>query len=85
METSLVLVHTCLDTSKIDPFNGTFFKRWLERIYSAIDVINLGRILANPIPKSDSEHLSKWENENKSKVIAAIVSSKVSIVTNMKG
>ena len=63
METSLV--HTRPDTSKIDPFNGTFFKRWQERVYSAIDVVNLVNILTYPKPKSDSEDLSKWENGNK--------------------
>ena len=34
MEASLV--HTRLDTSKIDPFNGTFFKRWQERVFFAM-------------------------------------------------
>ena len=63
METSLV--HTRLDTSKIDPFNGTFFNRWQERVYFSIDVVNLENILTNPKLKSDSEDLSKWENENK--------------------
>ena len=46
MEASLV--HTCPDTSKIDPFNGTFFKRSQERVFSAIDVVNLGHILTDP-------------------------------------
>ena len=63
METSLV--HTHPNTSKIDPFNGTFFKRWQERVYSAIDVVNLVNILIDPKPKSDSEDLFKWENGNK--------------------
>ena len=63
METSLV--HTCLDTFNIDPFKGTFFKRWQENIYYAIDVVNLGKILTDPKPKSDYEDLSKWENGNK--------------------
>ena len=63
MDTSLVHIHP--DTSKIEPFNETFFKKWKERVYSAIDVVNLGHILTDPKPKSDSEDLSKWENENK--------------------
>ena len=63
METSLV--HTHPNTSKIDPFNGTFFKRWQETVYSAIDVVNLGHILTDPKHKSDYEDLSKWENGNK--------------------
>ena len=59
------LVHTHPNTSKIDPFNGTLFKRWKERVYSAIDVVNLVNILTDPKPKSDSEDLFKWENGNK--------------------
>ena len=49
MEVSLV--HTRPDTSKIDPFNETFFKRWQERVFSAIDVVNLGHILTDPKPE----------------------------------
>ena len=45
MEASLI--HTHLDTSKMDPFNGTFFKRWQERVFSTIDVVNLGHILTD--------------------------------------
>ena len=33
--------------------------------YSAINVVNLGHILSDPKPKSDSKDLSKWKNENK--------------------
>ena len=47
MEASLV--HTRLDTFKIDPFNGTFFKRWQERVFSAV-VVNLGHILIDLKP-----------------------------------
>ena len=54
MEASLV--HTHLDTSKIDPFNGTFFKRWQEKVFSAIDVVNLRHILIDPKPE-DGSHL----------------------------
>ena len=47
------LVHTHPDTSKIDPFNGTFFKRWQERVFFAIDLVNLGHILTDPKPEDD--------------------------------
>ena len=57
METSLV--QACPDTSKIGTFNGTFFKRWQERVYCGIDVVNLGHNLIDPKPMSDSENLSK--------------------------
>ena len=63
METSTVYTH--LNTSKIDPFNGIFFNRCQEKVYSAIDVVNLVNILTDPKPKTDSEDLSKWENGNK--------------------
>ena len=77
------LVHTLPNTSKIDPFSGTFVKRWKERVYSAIDVVNLGHILIDPKPKSDSKLLSKWESWNKSEEIVAIVSFEVRMVTNI--
>ncbi|KAL6314329.1 hypothetical protein AAG906_019031 [Vitis piasezkii] len=59
MEASLV--HTCPDTSKIDPFNGTLFKRWQERVFSAIDVVNLGHILAYLKPEDSSHLLPTWK------------------------
>ena len=54
MEASLV--HTHPDTSKIDFFNETLFKRWQERVFSTIDVVNLGHILIDPKPE-DGSHL----------------------------
>ena len=63
MEASLV--HTRPDTSKIDPFNGTFFKRSQERVFSAIDVVNLGHILIEPKPEDGSHLLPTWETKNK--------------------
>ena len=62
MEASLV--HTRPDTSKIDPFNGTFFKRWQERVFSTIDVVNLGHILIDPKSEDGSESLPIWETNN---------------------
>ena len=59
------LVHTCPNTSKIDPFNGTLFKRWQEIVFSAIDVVNLGHIFTDPKPKDGSESLPTWEIGNK--------------------
>ena len=59
------LVHTRPDTSKIDPFNGTFFKRWQERVFSAIDVVNLGYILTDPKLEDGSHLLPTWETGNK--------------------
>ena len=59
------LVHTRLDTSKINPFNVTFFKRWHERVFSAIDVVNLGHILTDSKPENGSHLLPTWETGNK--------------------
>ena len=59
------LVYTRPDTSKFDPFNGTFFKRWQERVFFAIDVVNLEHILTNPKPKNGSHMLQTWETGNK--------------------
>ena len=46
--------------------------------------MNLRHILTDPDPKSDYGHLYDWENVNKLEDIVALVSSKVSMVTNMK-
>ena len=54
MEASLI--HTRPDTSKIDPFNETFFKRWRESVFFAIDVVNSWHILTDPKPE-DGYHL----------------------------
>ena len=54
MEASLV--HTRPNTYKIDLFNETFFKRWQERVFFAIDVVNLGHILIDP-KLEDGSHL----------------------------
>ena len=59
------LVHTHPDTSKIDPFNGTFFKRWEERVFSTIDVVNLRHILTDPKLEDGSPLLPTWETRNK--------------------
>ena len=59
MEASLV--HTCLDTSKIDPFDGIFFKRWQEKVFSAIDVVNLGHNLTDLKPEYGSHLLPTWK------------------------
>ena len=63
MEASLV--HTCPDISKIDPFNGTFFKRWQERVFSIIDVVNLAHILIDSKSEDGSHLLPTWETGNK--------------------
>ena len=65
IQTEASLVHTYPDTSKIDPFNGTFFKKWQERVLSTIDVENLGHILTYPKPEYGSHLLPTWETGNK--------------------
>ena len=68
------LIHTHPDTSKINPFNGTFFKRWQERVFSTIDVVNLGHIFTDPKPEDGSHMLPTWETRNK-QVSHAILST----------
>ncbi|RVX00115.1 hypothetical protein CK203_026568 [Vitis vinifera] len=82
-----------------------------ERVFSAIDVVNLGHILTDPKPEDGSHLLPTWETGNKqvrhailtqcrhrkrtkksnskanlaeTEVIIAVISSEVSMVTNMK-
>ena len=62
MEASLI--HTCPDTSKIDPVNGSFFKRWQERVFFVIDVVDLEHILTDPKPENGSHLLPTWETGN---------------------
>ena len=63
MEASLV--HARPNTYKIDPFNRTFFKRWKERFFSTIDVVNLGHILTDPKLEDSSDLFPTWEMGNK--------------------
>ena len=57
------------DTWKIEPFGGKFFKRWHDRIYDTLDVMNLAEFLTEPPPDSDSENyevlLQNWIKANK--------------------
>ena len=59
------LVHTHPDTSKIDPFNETFFKIWKEMVFFAIDVVNLGHISTHPKPEDGSHLFPTWKTGNK--------------------
>ncbi|KAK9902491.1 hypothetical protein M0R45_001564 [Rubus argutus] len=47
------------DVSKIDVFNGSFFKRWQERVFSAFDVMNFADYLTKPKPKEGSKNYDK--------------------------
>ena len=57
------------DVSKIDVFNGSFFKRWQERVFSSLDVMNYADYLTKAKPEEGSEDydnaLAKWEKGNK--------------------
>ena len=68
METSLV--HTPLVTSKIDPFNGTFFKRCQEKVFFAIDVVKLEHVLTNLKLKDNFKNLPTWEIRNKQDMLS---------------
>lgn len=57
------------DVSKIDVFNGSFFKRWQERVFSTFDVMNFADYLTKPKLKEGSKNYDKvvaeWEKGNK--------------------
>lgn len=56
MEASLV--HTRSNTSKIDPFNETFFRRYQEKVFSTMDVVKLGYVLTNSKLEDVSNNLN---------------------------
>ncbi|KAM7523834.1 hypothetical protein LguiA_013736 [Lonicera macranthoides] len=56
MDAALVAARSLPDTSKIDRFDGTHFRRWQERIYSTLDVLNLAQYLTQPEPQEGSEN-----------------------------
>lgn len=43
------------DVSKIDVFNGSFFKRWQERVFSAFDVMNFADYL-----RKEARIMTRW-------------------------
>ncbi|CAL8138703.1 unnamed protein product [Prunus armeniaca] len=55
------------DVSKIDTFNGAFFKRWQERVFSTLDVLNLSTYLTKLKPMEGTDNynkaLAQWEKE----------------------
>ena len=55
------------DVSKIDVFNGSFFKRWQERVFSVLDVMNLADYLTKPKPEEGIENydnlVAEWEKD----------------------
>ena len=57
------------NTSKNEPFGGSFFKRWHDRIHDRLDVMNLAEFLTERPPDSDSENyevfLQNWIKANK--------------------
>ena len=52
------------DTSKIEQFSGSHYKRWHEKILSALDLHNIAFVLTDPKPTNDDD-LLKWEKANR--------------------
>ncbi|KAM7465056.1 hypothetical protein LguiB_012618 [Lonicera macranthoides] len=69
MDAALVAARSLPDTSKIDRFDGTHFRRWQEKIYSTLDVLSLAQYLTQPEPQEGSENyevtIQNWKNGNK--------------------
>ena len=59
LKTSLALVK--LDTSKTNLINDSYLNRQQERVFSTIDVINLGHILTQPNSYEIFNNCVDWE------------------------
>ena len=60
-------IKSLTDTSKIEPFDGTRFKRWHEKVFDTLDVMNLTEYVALPQP-DDTENdqvIDEWKRANK--------------------
>ena len=67
MDAALMTIKSLPDTSKIEPFDGTRFKRWHEKVFDTLDVMNLAEYLALP-PPDDADNdqvIDEWKRENK--------------------
>lgn len=57
------------DVSSIDTFNGAFFKRWQEQVFSTLDVLNLSTYLTKLKPTKGIDNYNKalvqWEKGSK--------------------
>ena len=42
--------------SNIEPFDGTYFKRWHEKVFDTLDVMNLAKSIGLPPPDHDAEN-----------------------------
>ena len=69
MDAAMLSVKSLPDVSKIQPFSGSYFKRWQEKIHDALDVLNLAEYLTQKAPDEDTEHfeeeMDKWKKGNK--------------------
>ena len=61
----LAAVKSIPDIAKIDTFRGTNYKRWRNRIYDTLDVLNLAGYLTQPQPDAASENYQAWVRANK--------------------
>ncbi|KAH7842618.1 hypothetical protein Vadar_007401 [Vaccinium darrowii] len=57
------------DATRIEPFNGLFFKHWQQKIKLVMDISNVLFVLETPKPESDSERyeetLAAWVRADK--------------------
>ena len=67
MDTAMVAatnVKSLPDISRIEPFNGTHYKRWQEKVMSTLDVTGYAFAITDPKPDKEKE-LQNWEKANK--------------------
>ena len=57
-------VKSLLDISRIEPFNGTHYKRWQEKVMSILDVTGYAFAITDPKSKKEKD-LKNWEKANK--------------------
>lgn len=52
-----------LDTSRIEEFNGTNYKRWKERVYTLLDMHGVSWVLTTPL--TEDTNYALWDQANK--------------------
>ncbi|KAL5754394.1 hypothetical protein ACOSP7_022614 [Xanthoceras sorbifolium] len=68
MDAALLAYKSLPDISKIESFNGIYFKRWQEKVTDTLDVLNFAKHLTKSKPKEGSDYaesLEAWNKGNK--------------------
>ncbi|XP_038982179.1 uncharacterized protein LOC120110669 [Phoenix dactylifera] len=69
MDSAMITARSIPDTSKIESFNGMHFKKWQDRVYFVLDMLNFAQYLNKSKPIEGSEDfdskLKEWKHGNK--------------------